>query len=87
MCYGCGFAMAPAVLADHYGSGELSFAHGLLLSAWGFASLFAFILGSFVLGTLQLSAAALFMVLAVVYAANYVNTSSLVKKAKIGLKA
>ena len=73
-CYGCGFAMAPAVLLERYGSSELSFCHGLLLSAWGFASLFAFGVSTFVLSTLKLGQNALFATLAAVYALNLVNT-------------
>jgi len=73
-CYGCGFAMAPAVLLERYGSSELSFCHGLLLSAWGFASLFAFGVSTFVLSTLKLGQNALFATLAAVYALNFFNT-------------
>ena len=73
-CYGCGFAMAPAVLLERYGSSELSFCHGLLLSAWGFASLFAYFVSTLVLSTFSLSQNALFVVLASVYALNLLNT-------------
>lgn len=73
-CYGCGFACAPAVLLERYGSSELSFCHGLLLSAWGFASLFAYFVSTLVLSTFSLSQNALFVVLASVYALNLLNT-------------
>lgn len=73
-CYGCGFAMAPAVLLERYGSSELSFCHGLLLSAWGFASLFAYFVSTLVLSTFSLNQNALFTVLASVYALNLLNT-------------
>lgn len=72
-CYGCGFAMAPAVLLERYGSSELSFCHGLLLSAWGFASLFAFLTSTLVLSALGLSQNTLFAVLVSVYALNLLN--------------
>lgn len=76
-CYGCYFAVLPAVLSDHFGNSELSFVHGICLSSWGFASLFAFLVSTFVLGVLHLSQNALFGVLAAVYAVNFVNVLSL----------
>ena len=53
------------------------FCHGLLLSSWGFASLFAFLVSTFVLGVMQLSQNALFGVLAAVYAVNFANVLAL----------
>jgi len=79
-CYGCGFAMAPAVLLERYGGDELSFCHGLLLSAWGFASLFAFGVSTLVLSALSLSQDALFAVLAALYALNLANVAVLRRK-------
>ena len=79
-CYGCYFAVLPAVLSDHFGNSELSFVHGICLSSWGFASLFAFLVSTFVLGVLQLSQNALFGVLAAVYAVNFVNVLTLRKR-------
>lgn len=38
-CYGAGFSVIPAVLADHYGMTNISKIHGAVLSAWGFAGL------------------------------------------------
>lgn len=38
-CYGAGFSVLPAVLADHYGMTNISKIHGAALSAWGFAGL------------------------------------------------
>lgn len=40
--YGAAFATLPSVLNDWYGKDHLSEIHGLVLSAWGFASLFAY---------------------------------------------
>lgn len=80
-CYGAGFAMAPAVLLGRYGSSELSFCHGLLLSAWGFASLFAFGVSALVLSALKLSEGALFAVLLAVYALNLANVWALRRRA------
>lgn len=76
-CYGCGFACAPAVLLERYGSSELSFCHGLLLSAWGFASLFAYLVSALVLSAFSMGQNALFAVLAAVYALNFANTCAL----------
>lgn len=73
-CYGCGFACAPAVLLERYGSSELSFCHGLLLSAWGFASLFAYLVSTLVLSAFNMNQNVLFIVLVSVYALNLLNT-------------
>ena len=53
--YGCFFACLPAVLLDHYGKNELSFVHGLCLQSWASASLFAFLVSTFVLSVMKLS--------------------------------
>jgi OFA family oxalate/formate antiporter-like MFS transporter len=38
-CYGAGFSVIPAILADYYGMTNISKIHGAVLSAWGFAGL------------------------------------------------
>lgn len=38
-CYGAGFSVIPAILAEHYGMNDISKIHGAVLSAWGFAGL------------------------------------------------
>ena len=38
-CYGAGFSVIPAILAEHYGMANISKIHGAVLSAWGFAGL------------------------------------------------
>ena len=38
-CYGAGFSVIPAILADHFGMTNVSKIHGAVLSAWGFAGL------------------------------------------------
>ena len=68
-CYGAAFATLPSVLNDHYGKEHLSEVHGFVLSAWGFASLFAYCVT--LLGVSLLPFTWLLIVLAVVYAANY----------------
>ena len=71
--YGCFFACLPAVLLDHYGKNELSFVHGLCLQSWASASLFAFLVSTFVLSVMKLSQNALFAVLIAIYVLNLVN--------------
>lgn len=79
--YGAGFATLPSVLSDHYGNSELSFVHGLVLSAWGMASLLAFVITSFLLA--QLSGwAGLFQALGFVYVINYANVWLLKRRPK-----
>lgn len=41
--YGAGFSTLPNVIYSHYGTDNLSEIHGYILSAWGFASLFAYL--------------------------------------------
>ena len=38
-CYGAGFSVMPAILADHYGMSDISKIFGAVLSAWGIAGL------------------------------------------------
>jgi OFA family oxalate/formate antiporter-like MFS transporter len=38
-CYGAGFSVIPAILADHYGMANSSKIHGAVLSAWGIPGL------------------------------------------------
>lgn len=74
-CYGAAFATLPSVLNDHYGKDHLSEVHGFVLSAWGFASLFAYCVT--LLGVSLLPFTWLLVVLAVVYAANYLVVRSI----------
>lgn len=43
-CYGAGFSTCPSILADHYGMQNISKIHGAVLSAWGIASIFGYVL-------------------------------------------
>lgn len=74
-CYGAAFATLPSVLNDHYGKEHLSEVHGFVLSAWGFASLFAYCVT--LLGVSLLPFTWLLVVLAIVYAANYLVVRSI----------
>jgi len=40
MCYGGGFGTMPAFAADYFGSANVGPIYGLMLTAWGFASVF-----------------------------------------------
>lgn len=40
MCYGGGFGTMPAFVADYFGSKNVGPIYGLMLTAWGFASVF-----------------------------------------------
>ena len=40
MCYGGGFGTMPALTADYFGSKNVGPIYGLMLTAWGFASVF-----------------------------------------------
>ena len=74
-CYGAAFATLPSVLNDHYGKEHLSEVHGFVLSAWGFASLFAYCVT--LLGVSLFPFTWLLVVLAVVYAINYLVVRSI----------
>lgn len=67
--YGAAFATLPSILNDHYGKDHLSEIHGLVLSAWGFASLFAY--GVTLLGISLIPFSWLLVVLCVIYVLNY----------------
>lgn len=75
--YGAAFSTLPSVLNDHYGKEHLSEIHGFVLSAWGFASLFAYIVTVF--GIAKLPFIALMCVLEVVYVINLANVKSMFK--------
>ena len=40
MCYGGGFGTMPAFVADYFGARNVGTVYGLMLTAWGFASVF-----------------------------------------------
>lgn len=87
-CYGAGFSVIPAILADHYGMTNISKIHGAVLSAWGCAG----IIGNQV--AIKVSDAfggfgegghgyvAVVTMLVIVYCANYLNVLSLRRHAQ-----
>lgn len=75
-CYGAGFSVIPAILADHYGMTNISKIHGAVLSAWGFAGLAGNQAAMFVKGRFGTDAAVVAMLVAV-YALNFANVVTL----------
>ena len=65
-CYGAGFSTCPSILADHYGMTNISKIHGAVLSAWGFASIFGYLLDIFVISVFGNYFPLLFMI-AIIY--------------------
>ena len=78
-CYGAGFSVIPAILADHYGMTNISKIHGAVLSAWGFAGLAGNQAAMFVKERFGGDTAVVAM-LVVVYALNFVNAYTLARK-------
>ena len=75
-CYGAGFSVIPAILADHYGMTNISKIPGAVLSAWGFAGLAGNQAAMFVSGRFGGDVAVVAM-LVVVYSLNFVNVVTL----------
>ena len=75
-CYGAGFSVIPAILADHYGMTNISKIHGAVLSAWGFAGLAGNQAAMFVKGRFGGDTAVVAM-LVVAYLLNLVNVLTL----------
>ena len=78
-CYGAGFSVLPAVLADHYGMTNISKIHGAALSAWGVAGLVGNQAALPVFNKWGLAGVAAMLVL--FYALNAVNAASLRRRA------
>ena len=70
-CYGAGFSVIPAVLADHYGMTNISKIHGAVLSAWGVAGLVGNQVALPVFKKWGLTGVVLLLV--VFYSLNYIN--------------
>ena len=86
-CYGAGFSVIPAILADHFGMTNISKIHGAVLSAWGFAGLAgnqAAMAVSKAFGGYEEGGhgyVAVVTLLVIVYSLNFVNVLLLKKKA------
>jgi len=87
-CYGAGFSVIPAILADNYGMTNISKIHGAVLSAWGFAGLVGnqvALLVSRTFGGYDEGGhgyVAVVTMLVVVYALNFANAMALKKRLK-----
>jgi len=77
-CYGAGFSVIPAILADHYGMTNISKIHGAVLSAWGFAGLAGNQASLFVFRNFGGYTAVVAM-LVIAYVLNFVNVVTLRK--------
>ena len=78
-CYGAGFSVIPAILADNYGMTNISKIHGAVLSAWGFAGLAGNQAAIFVSDRLGFGYTGVVAMLVVLYALNLANVASLRK--------
>ena len=76
-CYGAGFSVIPAILADNYGMTNISKIHGAVLSAWGFAGLAGNQAAMFVSDRLGYGYRGVVVMLVVAYALNFVNALTL----------
>lgn len=83
-CYGAGFSVIPAILADNYGMTNISKIHGAVLSAWGFAGLAGNQAALFVSDRLGFGYAGVVLMLVVLYLLNLCNVFFLRSKNRSG---
>ena len=76
-CYGAGFSVIPAILADNYGMTNISKIHGAVLSAWGFAGLAGNQASIFVSDRLGFGYTGVVTMLVIVYSLNFLNVVTL----------
>jgi OFA family oxalate/formate antiporter-like MFS transporter len=81
-CYGAGFSVIPAILADHFGMTNISKIHGAVLSAWGCAGLAGNQAAIFVSDKLGFGYAGVVAMLVIVYSLNFFNVLLLRRAAK-----
>ncbi len=81
-CYGAGFSVIPAILADNYGMTNISKIHGAVLSAWGVAGLAGNQAAILVSDRLGFGNVGVVTLLVVCYLLNLVNVVSLRKLVK-----
>lgn len=72
-CYGAGFSVIPAILADKFGMSNISKIHGAVLSAWGFAGLAGNQLAMLISDKFGLGNLGVIIMLIVLYALNLLN--------------
>ena len=83
-CYGAGFSVIPAILADHYGMTNISKIHGAVLSAWGFAGLIGNQLAILVSDRLGLGSIGVVAMLVALYSVNFMNVCALRRRVVTG---
>ena len=76
-CYGAGFSVIPAILADNYGMTNISKIHGAVLSAWGFAGLAGNQAAILVSDRLGFGFFGVVTMLVLVYSLNFLNVCAL----------
>ena len=76
-CYGAGFSVIPAILADNYGMTNISKIHGAVLSAWGFAGLAGNQVAILVSDRLGFGYYGVVTMLVVLYSLNFLNVATL----------
>ena len=76
-CYGAGFSVIPAILADNYGMTNISKIHGAVLSAWGFAGLAGNQAAILVSDRLGFGYVGVVTMLVIAYSLNFFNVLSL----------
>ena len=76
-CYGAGFSVIPAILADNYGMTNISKIHGAVLSAWGFAGLAGNQAAILVSDRLGFGYTGVVTMLVAFYALNFLNAATL----------
>ena len=84
-CYGAGFSVIPAILADTYGMTTISKIHGAVLSAWGFAGLAGNQAAILVSDRLGLGYFGVVAMLVVAYSLNLLNVRSLIFTSRGGV--
>ena len=72
-CYGAGFSVIPAILADYFGMTNISKIHGAVLSAWGCAGLAGNQAAIFVSDRLGFGYFGVVAMLVIVYSLNLFN--------------
>lgn len=70
--YGSGFAVLPSLVSQAYGNSRLTTIHGLVLSAWGIASLFSYACMS-LLSMFQIGISGVLIAILLMYVLNFVN--------------
>ena len=86
-CYGAGFSVIPAILADNYGMTNISKIHGAVLSAWGFAGIIGNQASLFVADRLGFGSVGVVTMLVFFYSLNFFNVVVLKKLIAKGAQA